>query len=327
MRAGSRCLSLLTHALNVRILRAHDARPLSGGELARALGWAPESSLRAAQRTLLAAGAVARSSESSRGATELTAAGYELLGVADALEQWLAGAPAGPVPLEDPVAHGVVRTLVAGWDSAILRVLAEQPQTLLELDRAIGELNYPALKRRLAKLRSTGLAVAVPGQDGTAYAASEWLRRAVAPLILAGRWERRHDPGAQPISRQEVEAALLFSLMLAEFPDKLSARCALAVLTSSSAEVREVAGVALEIERGSLLAAGPASSSAANSEMSWALGTVDAWLEALIDGTPDALRFRDAGSRPVKRVVDALHTGAFGSREQQEEPKPKKDPP
>lgn len=314
MRAGSRALSIFANALNARVLHALAAGPMRPGELERELGWAPQSSLRAAVTTMTELGALARSEpagESAGTATELTAAGRRLLHVADALERWLAASPGGPMPLEDPAARGIVRVLTAAWDSTVVRALAEQPQTLIELSAGIPDVNYPALKRRLAKLRSTNLAVPIDRNGGTmAYAASEWLRLAVVPLVLAGRWERRHDAGAEPISRVEVEASFLLALPLLGPHGRASAGCALAVLTSEngSRSGREVAGVSIEVERGSIVAcrAGHAANPA-----TWALGTADAWFDAVIDGRFDALRIRGAKPKLAEGIVRSLHSTLF----------------
>jgi DNA-binding HxlR family transcriptional regulator len=310
--AASRSLSVFTSALNARVLYAFAERPLTPGELEEMLGWAPQSSLRASIAKLTELGALARIATARRpqGAPmELTEAGQELLPVATALERWLADSPAGPISIEDPAAQGIVRTLTAGWDATIVRALAERPQGLIELSAAIPELNYPALKRRLAKLRSTDLVVPAETASGRACEASEWLRRAVVPLTLAGRWERRHEAG-QPIARTEVEAAFMLALPLARLPAKAGGACSLAVLTAEEGgnSKRDVAGVALEVRDGEIVSC---TTGAAGDQPTWALGTVDAWYEALIDGRADALRVGGAKPRLVDGIVRALHADLF----------------
>jgi DNA-binding HxlR family transcriptional regulator len=289
--------------------------PLRPGELEKEIGWAPQSSLRAVVTKMREVGALCRLAPedgSPNAATELTAAGRELVPVANALEHWLQSCPDGPLPLEDVAAHGIVKVLTAGWDSTVIRALAERPQTLIELSAGIVDLNYPALKRRLTKLRSTHLVAPVRSGNATAYTATEWLRHAVVPLTLAGRWERRHDTGAQPISQMEVEAAFLLALPLISLPPRSSGSCALAVLVAEDRprSRRSVAGVTLEAKQGELLAyeagAGPA-------QDTWVLGTIDAWLDAMIDGDNDRLRFRGAKPRLAENVVKALHSALFSA--------------
>jgi DNA-binding HxlR family transcriptional regulator len=310
--AASRSLSVFTSALSARVLYAFAEGPRTSGELEETLGWAPQSSLRASIANLTELGALVRISSEQRahGARlELTDAGREFLPVAAALERWLADSPAGPISIEDPAAQGIVRTLTAGWDSTIVRVLAERPQSLIELSATISALNYPTLKRRLAKLRSTHLVIPVQTASGRAYEASEWLRRAVVPLTMAGRWERRHDAG-QPIASTEVEAAFMLALPLTRLPARASGACGLAVLTSEERKSpkRDVAGVALEVSEGEIVSC---SAEAAGDQPTWALGTVNAWLEALVDGRSDALRVSGDKPRLATGLIKALHADLF----------------
>jgi DNA-binding HxlR family transcriptional regulator len=308
MHAGSRALSIFTNALTARALRGHALGPLRSSELEETLGWAPQSSLRATVGKLCDMGVLTRAGQAggSSGVTELTAAGCELLPVTDALEGWLRSAPEGPVSLDDAAARGIVRVLAAAWDSTIVRALAERPRTLLELNDEIAGLNYPALKRRLAKLRATHL-VKPAGEGGpSAVAASEWLRRAVGPLALATRWERSHDAEAEPLSRVDAEALLLLALPLVQLPTRASGDCALAVLTSEDRTglLSEVASVAIDAKRGVIVSW---VSDAPSAHSTWALGATDAWLEAMIDGNYEALRVNGAQPALAESIVKALH--------------------
>jgi DNA-binding HxlR family transcriptional regulator len=315
--AASQCLSVFTNALNCRVLYALAGGPLSPGELGEELPWAPQSSLRRSLAGMTEMDVVTRRTEDERaspGEIELTEAGRELLPVAAALQRWLEDCPGGPVGLEDTAAQGVVRVLTAGWDSTVVRALAEDPRGLVELSAAIRELNYPALKRRLTKLRSTGLAVPVDTERGPAFEASEWLRRAVVPLTLAGRWERRHQAGGQPISAMEIEAAFLLALPLVRLPAKATGICALAVLTSSVGNAkRSVAGVVVDVRAGEIVSR---EAGVTGKRPTWALGTIDAWLEALVDGRTDGLRMSGAKPGLAKSVVEALHDDVFRDYEE-----------
>lgn len=314
VRAGSRTLSIFTNALNARVLHAHADGSRTPRELEETLGWAPQSSLRAAVAKLSALGAIDRAGGEggSPGApTELTAAGRELLPVASALEKWLQNAPGGPVPLEDPAAQGIVRVLTAGWDSTMIRALAEQPQSLIALSASISELNYPALKRRLGKLRTTRLIAPIEHEDGAAYVATDWLRQAVLPLTLAGRWERKHDHDAQPISQIEVEAAFLLALPLIELQGRSTGACALAVLMSEeSRSKRSLASVSVDVKQGAIASY---DTNRGTNEPTWALGTIDAWLDALVEGRKGVLRIGGAKPRIAESIVKGLHIALFRS--------------
>jgi DNA-binding HxlR family transcriptional regulator len=315
-RAGSRALSIFARVLSARILRAHEAGALTSRELEARMGWAAKASLRVAVGNLRALGALAQTSPTAvrRGVTtELTPAGRELLSVADVLEHWLSASPFGPIPLPDTAARGVIRALVGGWDSAIVRTLAEGPRSLSELSSEIGEHTYAALKRRLSMLRSVNLVSPVTGNGRSpSHEATKWLRCAVGPLTAAGRWERRHaGSDTPPMTRHEIEAALLLALPLVELSDDLSGSCVLAAPANpgASQEIEPVlAAVSLVVEDGRIETC---ESGADDTPRTWALGTPDAWLDAMIDGRCDELRLRGPDAELVEVVVAGLHEALF----------------
>lgn len=305
VRAGSRALSVFASPLNVRVLRAHADDGLPPGGLEAALAWAAPSSLRAAVGELTELNALApldSGSEPSR-ALGLTPAGRELLDLALVVEEWLQGAPDGPVPLEDEAARGIVKVLVAAWNSTMVRALAERPYTLIELDARIRRLNYPALKRRLATLRATHLVVPVDTAVGAGYVAGDWLRRAALLLARAVRWERRHAPACKAPARLEFEAILLLALPLVRLPGSAVGACTLAVLLSDSGARRNLASVSVTIDGGAIATIATEPPVA---EVAFALGTVDAWLEAVLDRRTHALRFAGTKRRLATTLIEAL---------------------
>jgi DNA-binding HxlR family transcriptional regulator len=311
--AASRCISVFANALDERVLAALAEGPLSPGALEEALAWAPQSSLRRSLEGLGEIGAVTRSPKEGRrrGAPfGLTEAGGELLQIAVALGQWLESCPEKPIRLEDAAARGIVRVLATGWDSMVIRALAERAQSLLELSAGIPQLNYPALKRRLAKLRATGLAVSAETLDGEGYEASDWLRRAVVPLALAARWEHRHDAGLRPMTETEIEATFMLALPLIELSARASGVCALGVLVSErqNGGKPRAAGVCLELKKGEIVSCRPG---IPGNQETWALGTLDEWFDALVDGRTAAVRFGGAKLSLAKGIVKALHDDLF----------------
>lgn len=312
MRVGSRTLSIFANALSARVLRAHAAGPLRPGDLEEAISWAPQSSLRLAVGNLCDRNALVKTEPAggSQGVvTELTPAGNELLPVAVKLERWLSDSPDGPISLDDDAARGIVRVLVAGWDSTMIRTLAERPLSLAELNDGISSFSHPALKRRLAKLRSTRLVTRVGAGKTVTCAATDWLRRAVVPLTVAGRWELRHDPDAEPISPVEAEAVFLLALPLIELTGRASGTCTLAVLSSDHQPgTAGVAGVAVEVDGGRIVSCDLKSASA---PATWALGTGAAWFDAVIEGDSDTLRLGGAKPRLACRIVKSIHDILF----------------
>jgi DNA-binding HxlR family transcriptional regulator len=315
VRAGSRTLSIFAYSLNARVLRAHADGRLLSRELEESIGWAPPTSLRVATTNLCELGVLARvelESGSPGVATDLTVAGRALLPVLDVLERWLQLGPDGALTLDDPAARGVVKVLTTGWDSAMVRTLAERPLTLNELSTGIPDFSYPSLKRRLAKLRSTHLVAPIHGGKTAAFVATDWLRCAVAPLAAAARWELEHDPGAEPISRFEVEAAFLLALPLVPIPKRASGRCTFAVLipADDGSAKPQVAGVAVEVDRGTLVSCRPGDGLEPDT---WAFGSALAWLEAVINGRLDGLRLKGAATPLVKGVVKGINAALYGS--------------
>lgn len=317
-RAGSRVLSVFARVLNARILQAHTDGPLRSSELETRLGWAAKASLRVGVENLRQMGALAQASPTGARravAMELTPAGHDLLGVAEVLESWLSRSPFGPIELPDTAARGVVRALVAGWDSTIVRALAERPRSLAELSSEIAGHSYPALKRRLSMLRSANLVTPVSGdRRSPTQAATTWLRFAAGPLSAASRWERDHADGlAMPITRQEIEAALLLALPLVEFPHGASGDCVLAAPATQGAGGKEepaLAAVSVVVENGKLNSLG---AGAASTPKTWALGTPTAWLDAMVDGRCDELRLRGPDAGLVAVIVTGIHKALFAA--------------
>jgi len=311
-RAGSRTLSIFSYALSADVLCAHAAGRLRSPELEQAIGWAPPSSLRAAAGKMVALGLLSRvepGRASPAATTELTAAGGELLPVVDVLERWLLEAPGGPVGLDDSAARGTVRALTDGWDSTMIRAIAERPLGLAELQLAVQDLSYAAVKRRLAKLRSTGLAVRAGAGGASTYEATDWLRRAVAPLATAGRWESTHDSEAEPVTPFEVEAAFLLALPLVELPHKAAGRCTLAVvLDEAPSDDVDVAGFVVTVECGRVVSCEPADDAAPTT---WVLGRTEAWFRAVLEGDLAELRVNGLQTGLAEALAGGINRALF----------------
>jgi DNA-binding HxlR family transcriptional regulator len=314
-RAGSRVLSVFARVLSTRVLRAHADGPLDSSELESRLGWAAKASLRLATRNLGDLGALTRVEPRAgqRGlATELTEAGHDLLSVADALEQWLSRSPFGPLTLADTPARNTIRALVAGWDSAIVGALAVRPRGLSELSAEIGGHSYPALKRRLSRLRSASLVVSLDDRSRSpAQEVTQWLRWAAAPLIAASRWERSHAIGAEAITRHDLESTLLLALPLVELSEADSGACVLAAPASQHADDEAepaLAAVGLVVEEGRIVSC---DSGVATTPKTWALGTPDAWLDAIVHGSCDDLRLHGPDADLASALVTGIHRSLF----------------
>ena len=317
-RAGARVLTLLANPLHSRILRAHQSGALRATELNEKTEWPAQTTLRAAVTKLRRRGLLDRRELSGMPygvATELTPVGHEVLFVADEVERWLEKSPQGPIPPDSDAAKGAVKALAAGWSSTMVRALAIEPASLTDLDRRIPEISYPSLERRLSRLRATRQVEPSPVEGrGTPFEVTDWLRHSVAPLCAAGRCERRHmREETAPITPVEIEASFLLALPIAPLPESANGTCVLSVLPEAGEHGEEdhsVAGVTVEVKNGALLSCRP---ELPKDAPVWALGEPMAWLNAVIDGHLEDLRFGDTKPQLTADLVNGLHLALFGS--------------
>lgn len=313
LRAGGTVLSLLAGPLCAPILRAHLDEPLRLPDLRERIGGAAQTTLRGQVGNLRGIGALERQVRSGMPYTvvnELTAAGRDILAVAEAVEAWLSLAPQGPIALGSEPSKGAIRALVGGWDSTVLRALSARPLSLTELDGVISDLSYPSLERRLSAMRAARQIEIQPSLKGKSkpYAVTEWTRRAVGPLVAAGRCECRHLADAtDPLARIDIEAAFLLAVPLAALPAGSSGSCLLAVSASgaeSEEPARQVAGVHVEVRRGAVVSC---DSRLEPGPGTWALGTVAAWVAAILDGDLRDLRLGGNDRALAKGLVEGMH--------------------
>ncbi|HSK49690.1 MAG TPA: winged helix-turn-helix transcriptional regulator [Solirubrobacterales bacterium] len=316
-RAGARILELLANPLNSRILRALANGPLRLADLHERTAWPAQTTLRAAIVSLRELGLLERVEVSRMPlgvANGLTGAGRETLFVTDVVERWLARGPQGPIPIDSDAAKAAIKALAGGWSSTMVRALAEEPASLTELDRLIPEMSYPSLERRLSRMRSTRQVEPSPANGrGQPFGATDWLRHSVAPLCAAGRCERRHmKADSAPITPVEIEAAFLLALPIAPLPETAEGVCALTVPAegeSSSNGRHSLAGVVVEVRAGQLIRC---ESDLNSGGPTWALGAPVTWMDAVIEGHLDALRFGGTSPQLAVDLVHGLHVGLFG---------------
>jgi DNA-binding HxlR family transcriptional regulator len=310
-RSGAQALLLLAAPLNVLVLNALADGPKQQAELRQAGGFPAQTTLRVQLKRLGELGAIEkRRRDRFPGVLEyeLNASGLELLFVAEVLQHWLDQAPDGPLQLGGNAAKAVIKALADAWSTTMLRALAAGPLSLTALDGIIGGLSYPALERRLAAMRLAGQVERRSGNGaGTPYAVTDWLRRGVAPLAAAVRWERRHRPQVTaPIGRLDIEAAFLLAMPLLRVPNGASGSCRMAAEIANG-KGRRLAGVMIELENGAVASCVTKLDGDPNS---WALGSPAAWLDAVIER--DASRLELGGDCSLARVlVDALHQMLF----------------
>lgn len=312
VRTGARILTLLAAPSNRFILHKLSQGPRRLVDLRREASSVPPTTLRGHLRQLSEIGAIAKRRlhpfPSVREYVLTGPAGRELRFVATTLESWLANAPDGPLSPDDEIARAAVKALVEGWSSTMLRALAPGPLTLTELDRLIGSISYPALDRRLAAMRLAGQVEARPSQGkGTPYAVTEWLRRGVAPLTAAVRWERHHLPDeTAPIAPLDAEAGFLLVMPLLKLPAELTGSCRMGVEFGDGGE-RRLVGVTVGIDQGRVVSC---TTRLESNPGSWATGPVAAWLRNAIEADPHRLEL--GGDRRLARaLLDGVNRALF----------------
>lgn len=313
-RAGTQALTLLSAPIVVHTLEALADGPQSLIALRHGAGSPPQTTMRAHLRTLTETDVVVRRRESAFPGSldfELTGPGRDLWALAGVLRTWLATSPEGPIELGSSTAKSVIRALVEGWNTNMVRALAVRPFSLTELDSVISGVSYPSLERRLGGMRMAGqIAKAAGPGRGTPYGVTEWLRRAVAPIAAASRWERLAVPmETAPSSRLDVEAAFLLAVPLITLPPELSGSCRMAVEVSTAAG-EQMAGVVVSIENGRPVACSARLGGEADA---WASGSPHFWMQAVIDREADRLEI--GGDCDLARaLLDGLHDELFGVR-------------
>ena len=150
----------------------------------------------------------------------------------------------------------------------------------------------------------------MPGNGrGTPYAVTGWLRRGVAPLAAAARWERQNlSQTTMPLSRLEVEAGFLLALPLLNPPADLGGSCRMGAELSNG-ERKALAGATVEVQRGKVVAC---TTQLSGRPDSWAIGSTAAWFAAVIEDDPAALEL-GGDCRLARALLDGMHRTLFGA--------------
>jgi DNA-binding HxlR family transcriptional regulator len=315
MRAGGYALSLLATPGVCSVLQALEVEPMPLAELRRAVGFPPQTTMRVQLRELTALGVVARGRGSAfpRSVSyELTESGRDLLTVADVLERWLDGGTPEPAHLGGASAKRAVKALAEGWEAGIVGMLAAEPRSLTQISQEISSLSYPSLERRLTAMRAAGLVEVLQSTGrGACCQPTSWLRYAAAPLAAASRFEGSDAANGQE-GKVDVQALLMLAMPTVRLSEDSNGAATLATrqLSPQGEDDRPAPeAVTVEIRRGR-----PRSCAAVLDERaeSWVLGVPQGWLDAVVVGVLDSLRF--GGSRPdlAEGVVSTLHAALRG---------------
>lgn len=296
VRAGGFVLSLIAAPLTVPILRAHLDGPLRLPDLGGRIGGPAQTGLRGKVGNLRDVDAFERQVRNGMPYTvenRLTDVGRDVLAVADLVETWLNRAPQGPIALSSEPAKEAIRALIGGWNSTMLRALVARPLSLIELNGVIPDISYPALERRLLAMRTARQVEIVPGGERGAkpHGITDWTRRAVGILVAAARCDREHFPEkTDPLTHLDIETAFLLAVPLVDLEATRNGSCLLAVDTGATEDGKSkhpIAGVHVEVQNGAIASC---VSRLERDPRTWALGSVDSWVDAILDEKLDRLR-------------------------------------
>jgi DNA-binding HxlR family transcriptional regulator len=312
-RAGIQVLTLVAAPINVAVLQALSEEPKSLVDLRRASGSPPQTTIRGHLKDLVETGILEkRRQDDFPGAVDYAVAGpgREMNEVVAVIRAWLAASPEGPIEIGSAAAKSAIRALIEGWSTRMIRALAARPLSLTELDQVISDVTYPSLERRLSALRLSGQVIPKPGRGrGTPYAVTDWLRKAVAPLAIAARWEHRHAPNwGAAITNRDVEAAFLLALPLLRLPADLTGTCRLAV-EFAHPNGNRLAGVRAEVSGGRVASCDSRLEGPTTARVAASAGE---WIDTVIDG--DLGRLDVGGDRALaEHLLGGLHGALFGS--------------
>lgn len=311
MRTGAYALSLLAVPINAAVLEALAEQPKSLLDLRREVDSPPQTTMRAYLRALTELGVLVRRRHDEfpgQVEYELTENGRELLVVAGVVASWLGRFPESPTGFGTGAARSALKALVGGWSTNMIRALAARPMSLTELDAVISSVSYPSLERRLGAMRHENLVEPLATQGrGTPYGASDWLRRAAAPLSVAARWERRRLREETPaITGRDAEAGFLLALPLVRLSARRSGSCRFGVRIEDG-ELSTVAGAVATFREGRAESCETQLETRADC---WAVGSADAWFAAAIENDSSGLSFGgDAGF--AREAIAELHAALF----------------
>jgi len=237
---------------------------------------------------------------------QVTPLGEDLFRVHQALQRWLDERPGGR-PRRDALVRDALGPLLCGWSGTIVHAIAPEPLSLDELDRAVALLDREGARTHVERMVRSGMAAAGTRGGEVRYGLSEWGRAAIAPLVAAVLYERRHD--AEPTSPPDVfdvEAAFQMALPLIQLPPWMRGTVRLGAQIPGGEPL--IAGATVQVDRGVVLA----SSALLDEEPeTWVTGDPLGWCETVID--PSAEKLHAGGDTELAAaLLQALHQRLFG---------------
>lgn len=154
------------------------------------------------------------------------------------------------------------------------------------------DLSEDSLGTRLRELIAAGIIEEIEGPDGTTlYGLTDPGRQTAGVLMSATRWERTHRPEESgPVGVSEADTFLRMPLPLVRLPESINGLCTMTMALDPVPGAPRSLTVWAQLRRGRVVVHSaqplrrPPSASAH--------GSVDDWLDALLDGAVDRLQIR-----------------------------------
>jgi hypothetical protein len=246
------------------------------------------------------------------GPVAITPGGRQAIFVGNVAERWLGEAPGRGRVLNSREGQAALSALIDAWSATVVHAVAAGPTTRGGLEQALGApgpFDTP-VEDLLERMRAADLLETKPGEHGDLlYSPTEWLRKGLAPLLVATRLELRDPPPeAVALKQLDVEAVFRLALPLLRLPEDASGTCALAVELGPGGSSGPV-GVTVRVDAGRILGCEAGLDGAADAR---ALASAENWLNTLI--APDTKSVHTSGDRLLAGLLLAeLHGSFFGS--------------
>lgn len=195
------------------------------------------------------------------------------------------------------------------WAAGVVQALLAGPLSVAEVSaRCAGRATGSQVERLLRQLRVDGFFRRAEHR----YAMTDVARFTIGELAASARFERRNmKAGAASITVTGGADALRGTLPLVALPGHPAGICEFVVRATEADPGPRAAACWAEVKAGRIVACGVGN--APSAATTWAQGTIDDWLAAVIDRRLPVLR--SAGERRLgKQVVSELHSQLYGRR-------------
>jgi DNA-binding HxlR family transcriptional regulator len=179
----------------------------------------------------------------------------------------------------EPAAWASLGLLADLWEAGVVEELSRGPRSPSELTGSRKAFSHHQLSRRASRFKALGFLVETrgPRRCRRQYMLTDKARRTMGLVAGLGRWRQRHVDGAG-LTVAEATTVLRVALPLARVPNHAGRSMRLSL---TDAREGSEATLWMEVTEDGSLRVGEDQGAQADA---WARGTVEDWLNALLDG-------------------------------------------